>query len=229
VFKDCAKVVRVKIKYRDSTRIPAGRLFHFQGKFHQLMFEAEGEPAMVVAEDPPPPLPPPSDGSDDHGNEAQAGERQDGMETDRSNAAGNATANSTVMTPGASSSGSVVRRLVAEGEEVKEYVSGIEVYDLLLKSGCVGVDGRFVWNSGDSSSDDAVEEEVQTFLLEEQGSLADHQERDMETVEMNVDDLEAAVPHEFLPTLEKPEKTEEVDKVNKEKREKEEDMGACAS
>jgi hypothetical protein len=53
VVKDCAEVVRVKIKCRDSTRIPAGRLFHFQGKFHQLLFEAEGEPAMGVAQDPP--------------------------------------------------------------------------------------------------------------------------------------------------------------------------------
>jgi hypothetical protein len=168
VFKDCAEVVRVKIKCRDSTRIPAGRLFHFQGKFHQLLFEAEGEPAMGVAEDPPPPPPPPSDGNDEHGNEEQTGERQDGMETDRSNAAGNATANSTVITPGAASSGSVGRRLVAEGEEVKEYVSGTEIYDLLLKNGYVGEDGRFIWKIGGSCSGNTVEEEVQNFLLEEQ-------------------------------------------------------------
>jgi ATP sulfurylase len=94
------------------------------------------------------------------------------METGRNSAAGNANANSTVMTPGASSSGSVVRRLVADGEEVKEYVSGAEVYDLLLKNGCVGDEGRFIWKSGGSCSQDEVGEEVQTFLLEEQGVLA---------------------------------------------------------
>jgi hypothetical protein len=48
------------------------------------------------------------------------------------------------MTHGASSSGFVVRRLVSDDEEVKEYVSGAEVYDLLLKNGCVGEDGRFI-------------------------------------------------------------------------------------
>jgi hypothetical protein len=145
VFRDCAEVVRVRIKCRDATKIPAGRLFHFQGKFHQLLFEAEGESAVGGADDPPHPPPPPSDGNDEHGNEGQAEERQDGMETDRSNATGNTNANSTVMTPGASNSGSVVRRLLADGEEIKEYVSGAEVYDLLIKNGCVGDDGRFIW------------------------------------------------------------------------------------
>jgi hypothetical protein len=216
VFKDCAEVVRVKIKCRDTSRIPAGRLFHFQGKFHQLLFEAEGEPAMGVAEDPPPPPPPPSDGNDEHGNEEKTGERQDGMETDRSNAAGGASANSAVMTPGASGAGSVVRRLVADGEEVKEYVSGAEVYDLLIKNGCVDEDGRFIWKSGGCSQDE-MGDEVQTFLLENQGVLAGQQVGDMETLEMKVDDLEAALPDEFLPTLEKPGKEVIMDKVDKDK------------
>jgi hypothetical protein len=120
VFEDCAEVVRVKIKCRDATRIPAGRLFHFQGKFHQLLFEVEGEPAVGVADDPPiPPPPPPSDGNDEQGNEGQNSEKQDGMDTDRSSAAGNASASSVVVTPGTTSTGSVVRRFVTDGKEVK--------------------------------------------------------------------------------------------------------------
>jgi hypothetical protein len=39
----------------------------------------------------------------------------------------------------------------------------------------------------------------------------------METVEMKVDDLEAALPDEFLPTLEKPDKEVIMDKVDKDK------------
>jgi hypothetical protein len=41
------------------------------------------------------------------------------MDTDRSSAAGNASAYSVVVTPGAYNSGSVVRRLVTDDEEVK--------------------------------------------------------------------------------------------------------------
>jgi hypothetical protein len=144
VFKDCAEVVRVKIKCRDPTRIPAGRLFHFQGKFHQLLFEAEGEPAMGVADDPPPPPPPPSDENDWNSTDEQTNERQDGMDTYRNATAGNASASSNGVAPSASSTGTVVRRFDIGGEEVKEYVSVSEVYDLLLRNGCVGEDGRFI-------------------------------------------------------------------------------------
>jgi hypothetical protein len=66
-------VVRVRIKCKDPTKIHVGRLFYFQGKFHQLLFEVEGEPTMGVVEDPPHAPPPPSDenhgrGSDDQTN-----------------------------------------------------------------------------------------------------------------------------------------------------------------
>lgn len=41
IFKDCVEVVRVRITCKDPTRIPAGRLFHFPGKFHHLQFEVK--------------------------------------------------------------------------------------------------------------------------------------------------------------------------------------------
>jgi hypothetical protein len=121
---------------------------------------------MGVADDPPPQPPHPSDGNDEHGNDGQTGERQDGMYTDRSSAAGNATTNPVVVTPGASSSGSVVRRPVSDDEEVKEYVDGAEVYDLLLKNGCVDENGRFIWRSGSSIAEETMSEEIQNFLLD---------------------------------------------------------------
>jgi hypothetical protein len=222
VFKDCVEVVRVKIKCRDSTRIPAGRLFHFQGKFHQLLFEVEGEPAMGVAEDPPPPPPPPSDGNDEHENDGQTGERQDGMDTDRSSAAGNASANSVVVTPGASSSGSVVRRLVTDDEEVKEYVSGAEVYDLLLMNGCVDEDGRFIWRSGSSIDDETMSEEIQNFLLDDQETLACNQGIDLGSMEMGVGGMEVALPEDILPSFEKTDKGEvvEIDQQGKRRKKK---------
>jgi hypothetical protein len=209
VFKDCAEVVRVKIKCRDPTRIPAGRLFHFQGKFHQLLFEAEGEPAMGVAEDPPPPPPPPSDGNDENGNDGQASERQDGMDTDRSAAAGNASVGSTVVTPGASSSGTVVRRLDNGDEEIKEYASGSEVYDLLLRNGCVGEDGRFIWKNETTMADESVREEIQNFLLDDQENLACHQKIALEGVEMDIGGPEVALLDEILPSFDKFDKEEE--------------------
>jgi hypothetical protein len=212
VFKDCAKVVRVKIKCRDATRIPAGRLFHFQGKFHQLLFEVEGEPAIGVAEDPPiPPPPPPSDGNDEQGNEEQNSERQDGMDTDRGSAVGNASAGSVVVNPGAASSGSVGRRLVSDGGEVKEYVSGEEVYDLLLKNGDVDEEGRFIWRSGPSRIGEDVSEEIQNFLLEDQESLACKHGIDLGNMEVRDGDMELTLPEDILPSFEKSDKEGVVD------------------
>jgi hypothetical protein len=204
VFKDCAEVVRVKIKCRDATRIPAGRLFHFQGKFHQLLFEVEGEPAIGVAEDPPiPPPPPPSDENDEQGNEEQNGEKQDGMDTDRGSVAGNASASSGVVNPGPASSGSVGRRLVTDGGEVKEYVSGEEVYELLLKNGEVDEEGRFIWRSGPSRISEEVSEEIQNFLLEDQESLACKHGVNLDSMERNDGDMELALPEDILPSFEK--------------------------
>jgi hypothetical protein len=34
--------------------------------------------------------------------------------------------------------------MVVGGDDVKEYVSGSEIYDMLLKKGCIGDDGMFV-------------------------------------------------------------------------------------
>jgi hypothetical protein len=107
-----------------------------------------------------PPPPPPSDENDEQGNEEQNSEKQDGMDTDRGSAAGNASASSGVVNPGSTSSGSVGRRLVTDGGEVKEYVSGEEVYDLLLKNGDVDEEGRFIWRSGPSRFGEDVSEEI---------------------------------------------------------------------
>jgi hypothetical protein len=41
VFRNCAEVVRVNITSRDPAKIPAGRLFNFQGKLFQLQFTME--------------------------------------------------------------------------------------------------------------------------------------------------------------------------------------------
>jgi hypothetical protein len=62
-----------------------------------------------------------------------------------------------------------------------------------------------------------VSEEVQSFLLEEQENLAGQQKIVLETMEMNVDGLEAALPEEFLSNLEKSEKEEGVDTDNQER------------
>jgi hypothetical protein len=41
VFRNCAEVVRAKIVCRDPSKVPAGRLFNFQGKLFQLQFTVE--------------------------------------------------------------------------------------------------------------------------------------------------------------------------------------------
>jgi hypothetical protein len=130
-------------------------------------------------------------------------ERQDGMDTDRGSAAGNASASSVVVTPGATSSGSVGRMLVTDGGELKEYVSGEEVYDLLLKNGDVDEEGRFIWRSGPSRFDEDVSEEIQNFLLEDQESLACKGGIDLGNREVN-DGLELTLPEDILPSFEKP-------------------------
>jgi hypothetical protein len=43
VFRNCAEVVRVKIVCREPSKVPAGRLFNFQGKLFQLQFTVEME------------------------------------------------------------------------------------------------------------------------------------------------------------------------------------------
>jgi hypothetical protein len=68
-------------------------------------------------------------------------------------------------------------------------------------------------------------DEVQTFLLENQGVLAGQQVGDMETLEMKVDDLEAALPDDLFPTLEKSDKEVIVDKVDKDKGKKKKAWG----
>jgi hypothetical protein len=178
---------------------------------------------MGVADDPPPQPPHPSDGNDEHGNDGQTGERQDGMDTDRSSAAGNASANSVVVTPGASSSGSVVRRLVSEDEEVKEYVDGVVVYDLLMKNDCVDEDGRFIWRSGSSLAEQAMSEEIQNFLLDDQENLAGNHGVDLGSMEMGAGGLEVALPEDILPNFENTDKEEavmDIDQQGKTKKKK---------
>jgi hypothetical protein len=79
--------------------------------------------------------PPPSDDNGGCGNEDQVNGRQDGRETNKSAPTGDASASSNSVTPNASSSGHVVRRVAGGGDDMKEYVSGSEIYDLLLKKG----------------------------------------------------------------------------------------------
>jgi hypothetical protein len=55
------------------------------------------------------------------------------METDRSAPTGNASSSNNNAIPNASSSGHIVRRVGGGENKLKEYVSGSEVYDLLLK------------------------------------------------------------------------------------------------
>jgi hypothetical protein len=115
------------------------------------------------------------------------------MDTDRSTAPGNASVNSNTVTPGASSSGTVVRRLDTGDEEVKEYISGLEVYDLLLRNGCVGEDVRFIWKNDATMADESMREEIQNFLLDDQENLDCHQKIALEGVEMDIGGLEDAL------------------------------------
>jgi hypothetical protein len=118
------------------------------------------------------------------------------------------------VTPGASSSGSVVRILVSKDEEVKEYVSGSEVYELLLRNGCVGEDGRFIWKNGANIADDSMSEEIQNFLFDDQETLACQQKIHLEGAEMDIAGLETALPDEILPSFDKSDKEEEENTEN---------------
>ncbi|KAK1653959.1 hypothetical protein QYE76_071764 [Lolium multiflorum] len=165
----------------------------------KLVKEFAGRACYGVAEDPPPP----SDDNGGRGNEDQANGRQDGMETDISAPAGNASVSSNSVTPNASSPGHVVRRVAAGGDDVKEYVSGSEIYDMLLKKGCIADDGRFVRNSGSNEVGESVREEVQMFLMEDQEHMSCQQRIALEGENMDTKVQEVALPEEIMPSFEK--------------------------
>jgi hypothetical protein len=125
------------------------------------------------------------------------------METDRNAPTGNASASSNSVAPSASSYGHVVRRVAAGEDDVKEYVSGSEIYDLLLQKGCIGDDGRFVWNSSLKEFDELVREEVQIFLMDDQEHISCQLRIALEGENMDNEVQEVALPEEIISIFEK--------------------------
>ena len=178
VFKNNAERVRVKIKCRDTSKIPAGRLFGFQGGMFQLIFTVE---QVLTAEEVAAQQQQqhdPADGGAGKGTVAQGGQDKE----NRGNGASKSTTASQGSSGGSQGSGLGVGRTRTMVEQLEspgamEEFSASEVYKLLVQKGLVSKSGSFVWDKSPETVGKSVLEEVDSFLCDEHVATSRFEER----------------------------------------------------
>jgi hypothetical protein len=180
VFRNCAEVVRVKIVCREPSKVPAGRLFNFQGKLFQLQFTVElvtekngrdgGVQNKDLGDDD---LENTNGGKSDDGNGANADSSKEHGNGNSSNHGGNLSGNQNFQR-GNGAEGS--KRILHEVSVLK----GEEIFSLLLQNGAIGSADQFQWC--DKVSENVLQEvenfwqsEEQSFVQEMQLSVEDGQ------------------------------------------------------
>jgi hypothetical protein len=180
VFRNCAEVVRVKIVCREPSKVPAGRLFNFQGKLFHLQFTVE----MVTEKNG-------RDGGvqnkgmgDDDLENANGGKSDDGSGANADSSKEHGNGNSSNHGANQSGNQNFQRGTGAEGSKrILHEVSvlkGEEIFSLLLQNGAIGSADQFQWV--DKVSENVLQEvenfwhsEEQSFVQEMQLSVEDGQ------------------------------------------------------
>jgi hypothetical protein len=157
-------------------------------------------PGIGNGDDPSPPPPSDDQYGSGNGNEEQRTDGHDAMETYGKNTATGATSSNNFKVYGQSApntSHSTRRGGAGEG------VSGSVVYDLLMKNGCIGEDGKFVWNNGDVEDGFETVEEMDGFLIEDRDQLSFQQKID-QVADISVGEaMDLVLLAEILPNFEK--------------------------
>jgi hypothetical protein len=196
VFRNCVEVVRVKIVRRESSKVPAGRLFNFHGKLFQLQFSVElesdktGRDGSAQNKD--------MDGASGDGFDGANGGKIDdgnGANSDPPNAPGNGGSSSS----GGNRSGNQFTQR-GNGTEGSRKVlhevtvlKGEEIFSLLFQRGAIGSASQFNWC--EQVSDDVLQE-VDGFWQEEEQSFS-------QSVQMAEEDVqEVQLPEELFSSKE---------------------------
>jgi hypothetical protein len=193
VFRNCAEVVRAKIVCRDPSKVPAGRLFNFQGKLFQLQFTVEmvnkktgkdgGAQNKDLGGDG---FEDANGGKSDDGNGANLDLPKDPGNGNLTNPGGNQTGNQyTQRSSGTEGS----KRILHEVSVLK----GEEIFSLLLQRGAIGSTDQFQWCEKVSEE---VLQEVESFWQDEEQSFAQNMQLSVE------DDQEVQLPEDLFASKE---------------------------
>jgi hypothetical protein len=193
VFRNCAEVVRAKIVCREPSKVPAGRLFNFQGKLFQLQFTVEmvnektgkdgGAQNKDLGGDG---FEDANGGKSDDGNGANLDLPKDPGNGNLTNPGGNQTGNQyTQRSSGTEGS----KRILHEVSVLK----GEEIFSLLLQRGAIGSTDQFQWCEKVSEE---VLQEVESFWQDEEQSFAQNMQLSVE------DDQEVQLPEDLFASKE---------------------------